>query len=73
MTYLAFTSKKQISSIYLNNQLVYFHSPFILYVNMTIPLTIGHCDLISQFSDLPYISIFIEYMTIVLYIMSTYD
>ena len=41
--------------LYLDTQLVYFHTSFRLLVCMTRPLTpntlIGHCDLISRFSD----------------------
>ena len=41
--------------LYLDTQLVYFHTSFRLLVCMTRPLIpntlIGHCDLISRFSD----------------------
>ena len=42
-------------ALYLDTQLVYFHTYFRLLVGMTRALTpnilIGHCDLISRFSD----------------------
>ena len=42
-------------ALYLDTQLVYFHTYFRLLVSMTRALTpnirIGHCDLISRFSD----------------------